>query len=108
MNLKKPYALISITICLIVDAQINTVKINSNIVMPKDSSVKKALIFSLNNFLNTAQDNSENRWILPSERVENQILIDEILDIEKSKEFEDDSFFKPYLNNLIPLEENKY
>jgi len=89
-------------------AQINSLKINPDIVMPKDSLESKALLFSLNAFLASAQENSQNEWVLATEKIETQLLIDEIQDIQKSKELENDSFFKAYLTNVVPLENHKY
>ena len=60
------------------NAQKNTLNINSNIVMPKDSIKAKTLLFSVNAFLLSSQENSQNKWVLPTEIVETQILIDEI------------------------------
>ncbi|MEE9362731.1 MAG: hypothetical protein V3U92_09045 [Cellulophaga sp.] len=108
MKLKKNCALLFIAFFLSANAQKNILNINSNIVMPKDSLKAKALLFSVNAFLLSAQENSQNKWILPTEIVETQILIDEIQDIQKSKEFENDSFFKAYVTNIIPIELNDY
>lgn len=92
----------------IVIAQENRLRINENIVMLKDSIENRALLFSVNAFLSSAQANSENQWILESERVETQILIDEIQAIQKSKYFDEKDFFKPYVTNITPLEKDKY
>ncbi len=102
------YLAFFIAICTTVSAQTNHLKINDDIVMPDDSLESKALILSVDAFLSAAQNNSQNKWILPTERVETQILIDEIMGIQKSEKFKDDSFFKAYLTNIIPLEEDKY
>lgn len=82
--------------------------INENIVMPEDTSVHKALLSSVNAFLLAAQENSPNKWILASETIETQILIDELEAIRKNKQFENDTFFKAHLANIIPLEKDKY
>lgn len=102
------YLVFFIAICSTASAQTNSLKINRDIVMLKDSLDSKALLFSVNAFLTSAQKNSQNDWILATEKVETQILIDEIQDIKKSKKFENDSFFKAYLTNITPLEDNKY
>jgi len=108
MKLKNISTLLFITICFNINAQTNSLVINPDIVMPKDSLDSIALLFSVNAFLSSAQENSQNKWILAPESIETQILIDEIQDIQKSDEFESDLFFKPYLTNIIPLENNKY
>lgn len=83
--------------------------INTNINLPKDSTVRKTLISSLNNFLVSAQKpNEENKLILTSEKVETFILLDEMKGIEKSAKFNSDWFFKPYLTNIAPLKDGKY
>lgn len=83
-------------------------KIADHIVMPKDSLAHKALLFSVNAFLSAAEKNAPNNWILATESIETQILIDEIQDIQKSEKFESETFFTPYLTNIIPLENNTY
>lgn len=108
MKLKSLYTSLFIVIYLSVNAQTNTIKINPNIVIPSDSLKSKALLFSVNAFLSSAQENNKNKWILTTESIETQILIDEIQYIQKSKEFENDSFFKAYITNIIPLEKNNY
>ncbi len=82
--------------------------INSGIVMPKDSLDALALVASVNGFLSFAQENSKNKWVLTSQAVETQVLIDEIQDIQKSKKYKDDHFFKPYLTKITPLEKSNY
>ena len=86
----------------------DSLKISSNIIMPKDSLESKALLASINSFLSFAQDNSKNQWVLASQAMETQILIDEIHNIQKNQEFGNASFFKPHLTNIVPLENNKY
>ena len=76
--------------------------------MPEDSVESEALLVSVKGFLSAAQENSENKWVLTSESVETQVLIDEIQDIQKSVELESDTFFKAYLTNITPLENNNY
>jgi len=108
MKLKNCYTLLFITFCLSINAQTNILKINPDIVMPKDSLESKALLFSVNGFLSAAQKNSKNKWILPTESTETTLLTDEIVDIQKNEKLKNDSFFNPYLTNIIPLEDNRY
>ncbi|GAB5552600.1 MAG: hypothetical protein Sapg2KO_21910 [Saprospiraceae bacterium] len=86
----------------------DSVKINSNLVLLEDSLENTALLNSLNAFLAAAQENRTNKWILASEIVETQILIDEIWDIHKNEAFENEAFYKAYLTNIVPLDQNKY
>ncbi len=85
-----------------------SLKINDGIVLLEDSLESVALLASVNAFLSSAQENSQNAWVLALQPVETQILIDEIQDVQKCEEFENDDFFKPYLTNIIPIEENRY
>lgn len=90
-------------------AQTNPVRINPDIVLPKDSIESKLLISTLNEFLTSAQKpNEENKLVLETEKVETFILLDEVNNIEKSEKFKDDYFYKPYLANVVALKENKY
>ena len=83
--------------------------INQNIRLPKDSVERLNLIKSLNGFLVASQKpNEENTLVLPSEKIETYILLDEFKGIEKSGRFKDDYFYKPYLTNLVSLPENQY
>jgi hypothetical protein len=92
-----------------VNAQTNSLQLNQNIVLPKDSMESKNLTTSLNDFLLSAQKpNEENKFILESEKIETFILLDEINGIEKNGKFKDDFFYKPYLTNLVPLKDSNY
>ena len=77
--------------------------------MPKDSVISKQIISSLNGFLLSAQENtSANPYILPSQLIETNILLDEFKGIEKSRKFKDEHFFKPYLDNIVEIDKDKY
>jgi hypothetical protein len=77
--------------------------------MIEDSLESKSLLSCVESFLTSAHKNEQdNKWILTEEHVETQILIDEIQDIQKSKEFESESFFTAYVTNITPLEEDSY
>ena len=100
---------ILILIPFFISAQHSEIQIHSQIRLPKDSTVKDQLIHSLQSFLNASSEpNEENTWVLESQRIETHILLDEFKDIEKSKSHGQDHFYKPYLNNVIPIEENQY
>ena len=95
------------TLC--VKAQTNPIKLNPNIILPKDSIESKLLISSLNDFLAAAQKpNEENKLVLETEKVETFILLDEVNGIEKSGKFKDDYFYKPYLTNVVAFKDNEY
>lgn len=92
-----------------VKAQTSQLRINQNIILPKDSTERKQLISSLNDFLSAAQKpNEENKLVFAAEAIETFMLLDEIKEIEKSGKFKDDFFYKPYLTNAIPLKNNQY
>lgn len=94
---------------IIAHGQTKYLRINPNIVLPKDSIESKVLIISLNNFLLKAQKpNEENQFVFESEKVETFIQLDEIKGIEKSGKFKDDYFYKPYLTNVVLLENRNY
>lgn len=90
-------------------AQTNFLRLNGNIILPKDSVESKELTNSLNGFLLSAQKpNEENQFVLEDERLETFILLDEIKGIEKSGKFKDDYFYKPYLTNVVLLRDKTY
>lgn len=94
---------------LFANAQPNTLRLNANIVLPKDSTESKILTTSINNFLLSAQKpNEENKFVFESEKIETFIQLDEINGIEKSGKFKDDHFYKPYLTNVVSLKDNTY
>ena len=91
------------------NAQTNNLRLNPNIVLLKDSIESKSLTTSLNNFLLSAhKPNADNKFVFEKEKIETFIQLDEIKGIEKSEKFKDDFFYKPYLTNIVPLENNKY
>lgn len=91
------------------EAQVQQISVNANIKLPKDSTESVLLITSLNKFLDAAQaPNEENKFVLESQKIETFILLDEIYDIQKSKEFEDEHFYKPSLINIVSIEEGGY
>lgn len=94
---------------LLVTAQENILRLNPGIVLPKDSAESRSLTNSLNGFLRAAQKpNEENKFVFESEKIETFIQLDEIIGIEKSGKFMDDHFYKPYLTNVVLLNDNTY
>ena len=91
------------------NAQNGVIIINPGINLPQDSIESTLLITSLNDFLSAVQaPNEENEFVLTSEKIETFILLDEIHNIQKSRKYEDDYFYKPYLTNLIGIEDEKH
>lgn len=94
---------------LITIGQNNPLIINNTILLPKDSLVAKQLVTSLNDLLVAKEKpNEENKYVLISERLETYILLDEMNGIEKSGKYKDDNFYKPYLTNVVKLNDNQY
>lgn len=90
-------------------SQSNNLILGANLQLPKDSIVSKQLISSLNNLLVAKENpNEENNFVLSSQKVETFILLDEIKGIEKSGKFKDDHFYKPYLVNVVKLNDQEY
>lgn len=94
---------------LFTNAQTNALRLNPNIVLPKDSIESENLTNSLNNFLLSAQkSNEENKFVFEREKIETFIQLDEVKGIEKSGKYKDDYFYKPYLTNVVLLKDNNY
>jgi len=107
--MKLIYTLTLFITTLFVNAQTNPLRLNPNIILPKDSIESKSLTSALNDFLIAAQKpNKENKFVFESEAIETFILLDEINGTEKSGKFKDDFFYKPYLTNIVPLKDNTY
>lgn len=109
MNMKLIITTTLLLATLFANAQTNSLRLNPNIVLPKDSIESKVLTTSLNDFLLAAQKpNEENKFVFESEKIETFIQLDEINGIEKSGKFKDDYFYKPYLTNIVLLKGNTY
>ncbi len=103
------YTLTLVFVTFLLNAQTNPLRINPNIVLPKDSIESKTLTNSLNEFLLSAQKlNEENKFVFESEKIETFIQLDEINGIEKSGKYKDDFFYKPYLTNVVLLKDKNY
>ncbi len=101
--------LLILTCSLLIKAQTNLLIVNPNITLPTDSIESKLIISTLNEFLVSARDpNDKNKFVLPLERIETNILLEEINGIEKSGKFKSDTFYKPYLTNVVQLKDKNY
>jgi hypothetical protein len=90
-------------------AQNNPLIISKLISMPKDTIESKKLILSLNNLLIAKEkSNEENTFVWKKENIETYILLDEMNGVEKDKKTKDDFFFKPYLTNIVKLNDLEY
>lgn len=107
--MKYIYTLTLLFATIFANAQTNSLRINPNIVLPKDSIESKLLTASLNDFLLSAQKpNEENKFVFENEKIETFIQLDEINGIEKSGKFKDEFFYKPYLTNVVQLKDKNY
>lgn len=107
--MKLIYTLTLLLSTLFANAQTNSLRLNQNIVLPKDSIESKILTTSLNDFLLSAQKpNEENKFVFENEKIETFIQLDEIKGIEKSGKYKDDFFYKPYLTNVVLLKDKNY
>lgn len=89
--------------------QTNPLIINKFVFLPKDSLEGKSLVASLNNLLIAAEGpNEENSFVWNKEGIETFILLDEINGIAKGGKSQDNSFFKPYLTNVVRLSDTEY
>ncbi len=108
MKINHAFILIFILLNIRSNAQ-SQVIINPLIHLPKDSIESKTLISDLNNFLSLAQQrNEENKFVLPEKKTETFLFLNEIKDIQKSKQNNKEFFFKPYLTNVARLSETQY
>ncbi len=88
-------------------AQTNPLVVNQDIVLPKDDG--QSLVSALNGFLEFARKpNDENEYVWDAEKLETYVLLDEINDIEKNVDLKDDHFYKPYLTNVVELEDDQF
>ena len=107
--MKLTYIFTFLLATLLVNAQTNSLQINPNIILPKDSTESKSLTTALNNFLLAAQKpNEENKFVFENEKIETFILLDEVNGIEKSEKYNNNFFYKPYLTNVVLLTDNNY
>ncbi|HMS66620.1 MAG TPA: hypothetical protein PKD18_00715, partial [Saprospiraceae bacterium] len=101
MQYKLLFLFVSLFISNLAYAQTEKVILGPNVKLPTDSIISKQLINALNAFMNEKdKPNEEISSILPEQKVETFILIDEMKDIEKSGKYQDDLFYKPYLTIL--------
>lgn len=107
---KKAIALFSLILTtLFVNAQTTRLILSPYVRLPLDSIERKNLIVSIDEYLIAAQKPNElNTLILPSEKIETFIQLDEINGIEKSNGFNDNFFYKPYLTNVTLIEKDNY
>jgi hypothetical protein len=87
----------------IANAQTNRLTVNSEVRLPKDSVESVQLVAALNDFLDAIQHGDTEKWILPSEKLETELLVGEMKGMDKK----DSMTFKPYLINVEALADVK-
>lgn len=103
------FALLLLAVTCCVQAQDNYLKIHAAIVLPKDSLESNTLITSLNAFLLAVQKpDSANPFIWESEKVETMVLLAEMAGMEKNGKLKEDTFYRPYLTNIVTLKDSQY
>lgn len=94
---------------LIARAQTGTLNIAPSIQLPADTVESELLLNAFEAFLIEAQSPDEkNAYILENQFSETAILLDEVKNVSKSGKFKNDDFYKPYLTNIILLDENTF
>ena len=84
-----------------------SINIINGIDLPKDTVVKNELIHSLNGFLDQKEKpNNLNEYVLKEDLLETSALLDELKGMEGNARAKD--FFKPYLTNVIQLDEKSF
>jgi hypothetical protein len=90
-------------------AQTAHVIVSNDILLPRDTVVKKELLIALNDFLaQTAKPNKENTFVLPEDLLATSALLDEMKDLAKSNKFKDSNFYQAYLTNAVRLNDSSF
>lgn len=90
-------------------SQSSKLTILPQIKLPNDSVVSSKLLRSLNQFLNDKNDNLKYSAVIDSSHYKRYAdFFDLIKNVEKSKRYNDDNFFKCYLKNIVLQPDNFY
>jgi len=90
-------------------AQSSTVIVTDDILLPRDTTVKKELLTALNGFLaETVKTNKDNSFVLPDDLLATSALLDEMKDLAKSNKFKDSNFYQPYLTNATRFNDSNF
>jgi hypothetical protein len=87
----------------IANAQTNRLTVNSEVKLPKDTLESAQLVLALSDFLDAIQRGDAEKWILPAEKLETELLAGEIKGMDKN----DAMSFTPYLINVEALVDKK-
>jgi hypothetical protein len=98
-----------ILLCISNFSRAQSVVIEANIKLPKDSVIKNQLINSLNGFLmQKDKPNKENKYVLKEDLLETSALLDEMKGMDQNSKLKDNSFYKCYLGNVVKQDDNNY
>jgi hypothetical protein len=91
------------------DGQTNSFIVAHGITLPKDSTTQSQLLTALNGFLSQKEKPAkENTYLLKTHLLETSALLAEMKHIEENIELKQPDFYKCYLTNVMPLNENDY
>jgi len=75
----------------------------------RDTVIKNQLISSLNGFLSEKDSpNKDNKYVLKEDLLETSALLDEMKGMEQSSRYNDKTFYKCHLTNVVKLEGENY
>jgi hypothetical protein len=91
------------------DGQTNSFIVAHGITLPKDTTTQNQLLTALNGFLSQKEKPAkENTYVLKAHLLETSALLDEMKHVEENTELKQPAFYKCYLTNVMPLNENDY
>jgi hypothetical protein len=83
--------------------------VSPGITLPKDTTTQSALLAALNGFLSQKEKPAkENTYVLKGHLLETSVLLDEMKHVEENSELKQPAFYKCYLTNVMPLNDNDY
>lgn len=89
--------------------QTNSFIVSPGITLPKDTATQSALLAALNGFLSQKdKPPKENAHVLKAHLLETSVLLDEMKRVEDNNELKQPAFYKCYLTNVMPLNDNDY
>lgn len=105
MQLRSPCIIVFTSLIAFQSASAQSdVIIPADIRLPRDTVLKSEVLASLQSFLlQVPEPNKENAFVLKCDLAETSALLDEMKDIEANELLKEAHFYKPYLNNVIVL-----
>ena len=90
-------------------AKAQTLVIQKDINLPKDTITTSQLLKSLNCFLSQIENsNKENTFVAKDDLLEMSALMDEFKGMESNEKLKDEHFYKPTLTNLTAINDSNY